>query len=130
MDEVKKKELASKHDEELNAPFTTFECNDKVYHGVGLIQIWVRGYGVPDTWYDPPKFTEEFKQWLKDHDSEVTEWFVGPPHIVFPNQKIAQAFKEEWHDKARERYPYEAREEYERTVAPRNREILGKYKPK
>lgn len=95
------------HDEQLDAPFETFEHEGIIYHQVGLMQAWVRGYTDPAQYMmtEPPQWTAEFRQWLEDHRSSIAEWIVGPPIIAFPDRETEAQFKVEWHDKARERYP-------------------------
>jgi hypothetical protein len=109
MSPEEKIQTSSMHSKELDAPFETFEHKGIIYHQVGLMQAWVRGYTDPNQHMttEPPQWDKGFLQWLTEHQSSIEEFFVGPPTICFPNNQTADAFRKEWHEKARERYPYD-----------------------
>lgn len=78
--------------------FTTWEKDGRVFHEVGLMQIWWRGYCDADRgWTDPPEFSKEFTEWLEKHDSRVVEFGIGPPVISFPSNEVAVEFCFAWH---------------------------------
>lgn len=108
-------ELASIHADILDAPFETFEHDGKTYHQVGLMQAWVRGYTDPRIHMttEPPAWKDDFLTWITSHESQIREPMIGPPMIVFPSPEMAEEFRDEWHARARDRYPYEERERYE-----------------
>ena len=119
-------QLRSSHQDVIDAPFETFEADGAIYHSVGLMQAWARGYTDPGTHMstEPPAWTDAFKAWIADHDAEIAEAFVGPPMIRMRDIDTAEAFKRDWHDRAGERYPYAQAAEYEVT-ARTNRLALG-----
>jgi len=44
--EEQKKKIRENHQDSLDRPFETFELNSKVYHAVGLMNAWIRGYTI------------------------------------------------------------------------------------
>ena len=70
----------------------------RLFHAVGLLQLWERGYTDDEhPFRDPPILTEQLTQWLEKHDCESTEFIVGPPHFVFPSAEVSEAFRRRWH---------------------------------
>lgn len=119
MDDNRRREISSIHDDLLDAEFETFEHSGSIYHNVGIMNAWVRGYTDPDTHMlaDPPTWTQEFMEWLERNGSTILELMVGPPVIRFPDADTAEAFRTEWHEKSRERYPYVQQERYQQELS-------------
>lgn len=84
--------------EERNAPFETFVFEGEIYHQVGLIQMYARGYSVGHPLDDPPKYNPRLVGWLVEMGSDLRETMVGPPMFVFPNRVVAECFRNTWHD--------------------------------
>jgi hypothetical protein len=68
---------------------------DKIHMALGLIYIWAdpRMSAPEHRWVDPPKLTNEFRQWLKAHDVKTTIEKTGNNEFIFPNDEAYTAFK-------------------------------------
>ena len=77
----------------------TGRTDGKFYHHIGILNFWWNGYTEGDTWFDPPKLSHEFYQWLVDHDAKYVESYIcGPPMIEFNTYDDVQKFKYDWFD--------------------------------
>lgn len=125
--EEEKRKIAAIHDHVLDAPFNTWTYDGVLYHDIGLLQCWVRGYTIPTAPMlgEPPAFALVFLKWLEDHGCKLRENFVGPPYIEFPDAATAELFKTEWHDRARDRYPYYEQEKCNQYMEDFSRERFG-----
>lgn len=81
---------------DLQTKWDVYHSEGKIYHGVGLVDFWLRGYS--DDVLDPPVLRPEFLQWLEAHGCKLVDWGAfGPPAIQFPDGETADLFREEWH---------------------------------
>lgn len=104
-------------------PFETFEGNGKVYHAVGLLQLWQRGYtAMEDRYADPPIYNPDLLAWLEANGSRWVEFIVGPPTIEFPDAATAERFREVWHEPGEARkIAYYASDEHKALVEHNHR---------